>query len=73
MSNWNGVNYYAVGQLTMKVYFPNGKTDCKHCPHLKERHLRGLCQCSLTCNFIDYANLTTRPPTCPITFKEENE
>ncbi len=27
------VDFYAVGVLTRKVYFPNGKAVCGHCPY----------------------------------------
>lgn len=67
----NYVPFYAEGNLTMRVYFPNGKIDCKHCQFLRERSLRGICQCSLTHDFVDHQDLNGRLATCPITIKEE--
>lgn len=31
------VDFYAVGVLTRKVYFPNGKAVCGHCPYYSNR------------------------------------
>lgn len=31
------VDFYAIGVLTRRVYFPNGKTVCGHCPYYSNR------------------------------------
>jgi hypothetical protein len=57
----------------IRVHFPNGKTDCRHCLFLKERSLRGACQCELTGEYIDSRDLSSMSPLCPVQFENKEE
>lgn len=64
---------YRTGYATIPVYFPNGIVNCANCTFLRERPLRGLCQCGLTDVFIDTKTLRDRPETCPVVLLDEEE
>lgn len=71
-----GVDFYKKGTAVFPVYFPEGKTDCRHCPYLRNVEHLSLHRCSLTDALVERLDLDDRHPTCPVVFEEiekENE
>lgn len=64
------VEFYAEGTLHMRVHFPHGKTDCRHCRFLRHREAINLYQCVLTEELIEKYELDGRHIFCPINFDE---
>ena len=69
--NYCGVLKYKTGYATIPVSFPEGAVNCANCTYLRERPLRGMCQCGLTDVYIDVKNMKNRPDFCPVMFDEE--
>ena len=44
----DAVDFYTVGIVHMRLCFPHGKADCRHCRFLRFREHLNLYQCSLT-------------------------
>lgn len=66
----NSVEFYAEGYLHMRVNFPHGKADCRHCRFIRYREPLGLFQCLLTEEFIERYELDGRHIFCPISFDD---
>ena len=64
------VEFYAEGQLHMRVAFPHGKVDCRHCRFIRFREPLNLYQCVLTEELIERYELDGRHIFCPISFDE---
>lgn len=60
------VDYYAEGVVKMRITFPHGKVDCRHCRFLRFREAIGLYQCLLTDEWVERYNLDARNQCCPV-------
>ena len=63
----SGIEFYTEGEIRMKVYFPEGREDCRHCRFCRYSEAFGLYRCNLTEAYIEKAELGRRSETCPIT------
>lgn len=66
----DAVEFYAEGQLHMRVAFPHGKVDCRHCRFIRFREPLNLYQCVLTEELIERYELDGRHIFCPVSFDE---
>ena len=71
--NCCGTLKYKTGYATIPVNFPEGSVNCANCTYLRERPLRGMCQCGLTDVYIDVKSMKDLPDFCPVIFNEEEE
>lgn len=62
----NGVDFYTEGEIRMKVYFPEGQDDCRHCEFCWYSEPFGLFRCRLTNAYIEKAELNRRNDMCPV-------
>lgn len=67
----NGILRYRSGYALIPVHFPEGRVNCANCCWLRERPLRGMCQCALTDVYLDTKELRTRPDFCPVQLDDE--
>lgn len=70
MEHDQSIDFYTEGMVKMRVYFPHGKADCRHCRFCRFREPFNIYQCSLTDVFIEKLDLDTRNPFCPIEIQE---
>ena len=63
-----GADFYAQGTAIFKVYFPEGKVDCRHCTFCRYSEPFNLYRCNLTDAFIEKQDLNRRHINCPIQF-----
>ena len=70
MEHDQSVEFYTDGLVKMRVYFPHGMVDCRHCHFCRDREYRGLFQCVLTDDYIERYALDERHPNCPIEIQE---
>lgn len=70
MEHDNSVEYYAEGLVKMRVCFPHGRTDCRHCRFIRHREPLGLYQCVLTDELIEKYELDKRGAECPVELQE---
>lgn len=66
MEHDNAVEFYAEGMVKMRVCFPHGKADCRHCRFIRHREAFGLYQCVLTDELIEKYELDKRGNECPV-------
>lgn len=62
----DAVDFYTVGIVHMRLCFPHGKADCRHCRFLRFREHLNLYQCSLTEEWIEKYELDQRHQHCPV-------
>lgn len=62
----NAVEFYAVGRINMRICFPHGKVDCRHCRFCRHKEAYGLFQCALTDDYIEKYQLDERHENCPV-------
>lgn len=65
-----GVNWYTEGIARFAVYFPEGNTDCRHCPFCRYNEAFHTYRCLLTEEYIEKYDLDKRNRLCPIEFEE---
>lgn len=70
MEHDESVEYYAVGVVKMRICFPHGKADCRHCRFIRYRDALGLYQCTLTDELIEKHQLDDRGRECPVEMQE---
>lgn len=70
MEHDNYVEFYTEGMVKMRICFPHGKADCRHCRFLRYREPIGLFQCALTDELIEKTNIDERHEFCPIELQE---
>ena len=66
----DAVEFYAEGNIHMRVCFPHGKVDCRHCRFIRHREAFGLYQCVLTEELIEKYELDGRHIFCPVVLDE---
>ena len=66
MEHDNAVEFYAEGMVKMRVCFPHGKADCRHCRFIRHKEAFGLYQCVLTDELIEKYELDKRGNECPV-------
>ena len=66
----NCVEFYTIGMVKMRLPFPHGKVDCRHCRFLKYREAIGLFQCALTDVLIEKIHIDERNEFCPVELDE---
>lgn len=71
MEHDNEVLYYAEGVVHMRICFPHGKADCRHCRFVRFLEPLGLFKCQLTEDLIERCDLDDRPKTCPVILNDE--
>lgn len=64
------VDFYAEGIVNMRICFPHGKADCRHCRFCRFRDAFNLYQCSLTDELIEKYQLDERGRECPVELQE---
>lgn len=64
------VEYYAEGVVRMRICFPHGKADCRHCRFIRYRDALGLYQCTLTDELLEKYQLDDRGRECPVEMQE---
>ena len=70
MEHDNYVDFYTEGMVKMRICFPHGKVDCRHCRFQKYREAIGLFQCALTDELIEKIHIDGRHEHCPIEIQE---
>lgn len=70
MEHDQSVEFYTVGMVKMRICFPHGKADCRHCRFLRHREALGLFQCGLTDEWIEKYELDERGSQCPVEIQE---
>lgn len=70
MEHDNAVDFYTEGMVKMRICFPNGKADCRHCPFIRHREAFGLYQCALTDELIEKYELDKRGAHCPVELQD---
>ena len=66
MEHDDSVDFYTVGLVRMRICFPHGKADCRHCRFLRFREHLGIYQCSLTEEWVEKYELDQRHTNCPV-------
>lgn len=66
----NSVEFYSECLVKMRVCFPHGKVDCRHCPFIRHREAFVLFQCALTEELIEKYELDQRGHMCPVELQE---
>lgn len=61
-----GVEWYTKGEARISVYFPEGKTDCRHCEFHRYIEAYRTYHCALTNIYIEQSELDIRPEHCPV-------
>ena len=64
------VDFYTVGMVKMRMHFPHGKADCRHCPFIRFRDPLALYQCILTDELIEKYQLDERNQHCPVELQD---
>lgn len=67
----NSVLKYTHGVVTLDVFFPDGKADCRHCDFCYYSEAFKLYRCRLTNAYIEGGELNERHESCPITITED--
>lgn len=70
MEHDNEVLYYAEGVVHMRICFPHGKADCRHCRFVRFLEPQGLFKCLLTDELIEKYELDQRNEQCPVMLQE---
>lgn len=70
MGHDDAVEFYAEGNVNMRICFPHGKTDCRHCRFCRFRDAFNLYQCILTDELIEKYQLDERGRECPVELHE---
>lgn len=70
MEHDNAVEFYTVGTVHMRVCFPHGRADCRHCRFIRYREALGLYQCALTDELVEKYELDQRAMQCPVELQE---
>ena len=70
MGRDEAVDFYTTGILKMRMHFPHGKADCRHCRFLRYREALNLYQCVLTDEWIEKYQLDERHQHCPVEIQE---
>lgn len=70
MEHDQSVDFYTEGIVRMRMHFPHGKADCRHCPFIRHREAFGLFQCALTDELIEKYELDQRGNECPIEIQD---
>lgn len=70
MEHDNSVDFYAEGMVKMRICFPHGKVDCRHCRFIRYRDPLGLYQCALTDELIEKYQLDKQGDMCPVELQE---
>ena len=70
MEHDQSVEFYAEGLVKMRIVFPHGKVDCRHCRFCRHREAFGVFQCVLTDDYIEKYDLDTRSIHCPVELAE---
>lgn len=66
MDHDQSVDFYTEGIVKMRMHFPHGKVDCRHCPFHKFLESFNIYQCRLTEEFFEKSELDQRQAFCPI-------
>jgi hypothetical protein len=64
--------WYTTRTAVLRIHFPEGAVDCRHCPYCYAREAFGNYVCRLTDFYIEKADLSERHPGCPIIEEENN-
>lgn len=64
----NGIEFYVIADAHIKVPFPEGFLDCRHCPFRKYEPGFETFRCKLTDEFLEKSNLNERGKMCPCEF-----
>ena len=67
----NGVGYYMMAELNIKIGFPENETVCGYCPFIKEEYGLKRHRCILTDEML--YSMETRGRRCPLIFTGEIE
>lgn len=70
MAHDSSVDFYTEGTVKMRVTFPHGIVDCRHCRFLRYREPYGMFQCVLTDEWISKDELDERNQWCPIKIQD---
>lgn len=70
MEHDQSVDFYTEGLVKLRIWFPHGRVDCRHCRFCRYRDAFGIFQCSLTDVFIEKAELDNRAQFCPIEIQD---
>lgn len=70
MEHDNAVDYYAEGVVHMRICFPHGKADCRHCRFIRFLEPYGLYKCQLTDELVEKYELDQRNEHCPVILNE---
>ncbi len=60
----NGISWYTVGSVSLKIAFPEDDIKCKWCPHLRADEANGRHFCRLTGSVLYSINILA--DDCPI-------
>lgn len=66
MEHDNAVEYYAEGMVKMRICFPHGKADCRHCRFIRFLEPLGIYRCALTDELVERCELDQRNEMCPV-------
>ena len=66
MEHDQAVDYYAEGMVKLRICFPHGKVDCRHCRFIRYMDAFGLYRCVLTDALVEKHDLDQRNDLCPV-------
>lgn len=70
MEHDESVEFYAEGMVKMRICFPHGKVDCRHCRFCRYKDAFNLYQCLLTDEYIEKYQLDSRGTACPVEIQD---
>lgn len=70
MEHDQSVEFYTEALVKMRIYFPHGRVDCRHCRFCGYREPFNLYQCKLTEAYMEKSELDERNIFCPIEIQE---
>ena len=65
----NGIAWYTIGRVNLRIAFPEGEVKCKWCPHLRADEANGRHFCRLTGSIVYSKEIIA--DDCPIEFTGE--
>ena len=65
----SGIAWYEIGEVKLRIAFPEGERKCKWCPHLRADEANGRHFCRLTGSIV--FSRETIADDCPIEFTGE--
>lgn len=70
MEHDQAVEYYAEGMVKLRICFPHGKADCRHCRFIRFLDALGLYRCALTDALVEKYELDQRNELCPVELQD---